>query len=302
MTEGNDTYARESVHWLTSTAGTALWVREARRGAGRTIVFCDGLGCDGFVWKYLWTEFLGTNHVVHWNYRGHGRSEVPKDLAEMRIEAIADDLLKVLEERDLRDVVLVGHSMGVQVILEAALRAPLGRVAAIVPMCGASGRVLDTFKNTDVGRSIFPVVQRFAHQQSRLFRAGWRAILRSKVAVQVARWMESNPTLVDVDDLKPYLRRLEQSDPRVFLAMVEGAQAHNTEARLVDLACPTLVVAAERDTFTPMHRSVELADAIDGAEFFLLPDASHVGPLEWPSFVALRMRRFLRERLGDDVT
>jgi pimeloyl-ACP methyl ester carboxylesterase len=265
-------------------------------------VLCDGLGCDGFIWKYLWQDLGATHHVVHWHYRGHGRSEVPADLGLLTIEALADDLLKLLRDLDVRDVVMVGHSMGVQLLLEAARRDDEGRVAALVPMCGASGRVLDTFKNSDIGRTVFPWIHRLADERSRWFRSAWRTVLGSPLAIPFAKWMETNPALVDVDDIRPYIARLEASDPRVFLAMVAGAQRHSADEALPRLTMPTLVVAAERDTFTPMARSVEMAKAMPRAELFVLPDASHVGPLEWPEFVWLRLRRFLREQLGDDVT
>lgn len=281
-------------HTVTSTIGTRLHVAET--GMGPALVLCDGLGCDGFIWKYLAPEFARTHRVIHWHYRGHGRSERPASLSDMTIEGIADDLHEVLRALDVRDAVLAGHSMGVQVILEAALRDAEGRIAGLVPMCGAPGRVLDTFKNSSVGRRVFPWVHALAESQSETFRAGWRMVLRSPVAATFARYAETNPSLVDMEDVVPYLRRLEASDPRVFLAMVAGTQAHDVTERLGEIRVPVLVVASERDTFTPLARSRELAAGVADAELVVLPDATHVGPLEWPEHVALRMRRFFRRR------
>ena len=69
--------------------GTRIYVRSRERAApppaegGRlTAVLCDGIACDGFIWKYLWDDLAriaGVSHVAHWNYRGHGRSGRPRD-------------------------------------------------------------------------------------------------------------------------------------------------------------------------------------------------------------------------------
>ena len=43
-----------------------------------TIVLNDGIGCDGFVWKYL-ERFLSADYrLVHWHLPGHGRSPVSR--------------------------------------------------------------------------------------------------------------------------------------------------------------------------------------------------------------------------------
>ena len=41
-------------------------------------VLCDGLGCDGFVWKYLQPYLQQSHRVLRWHYRGHGRSGLPR--------------------------------------------------------------------------------------------------------------------------------------------------------------------------------------------------------------------------------
>ena len=48
--------------------------------------------------------------VVRWDQRGHGRSRAGHK--GHSIEGLADDLASVLDQLDLHDVVLAGHSMG----------------------------------------------------------------------------------------------------------------------------------------------------------------------------------------------
>ena len=40
------------------------------------LVLSDGIGCDGYVWKYLERDLEPDRLIVHWHYRGHGRTAV----------------------------------------------------------------------------------------------------------------------------------------------------------------------------------------------------------------------------------
>jgi pimeloyl-ACP methyl ester carboxylesterase len=277
--------------YIRSTVDTRLWV--ASVGKGPTVVLCDGLGCDGYIWKHILPDLKRDFHVVRWHYRGHGRSEAPEDLAAMTVEGLVDDLHKVLDELGVEEAMLIGHSMGVQVILEAALRPRGERFIGLVPLCGAPGRPLDTFKNTRLGLRIFPLLQQAADKWPRLAREFWSVAVPSPISLSIAHWFEINRFLVGVEELRPYLDRLADMDPRVFLAMLDHASRHTCEPRLGELQVPTLVVAAQRDTFTPMFRSRTMHERIVASEFFVLPEATHTGPLEWPELLNLRIRKWM---------
>ena len=67
---------------------------------------------------------------------------------------------------------------------------------------------------------------------------------------------------------------------------------------LADIQVPALVVAAERDTFTPLSCSQEMADVLPLGELFVLADASHAALIEQPETIGHRLERFLTERLS----
>lgn len=280
-----------------SAVGTDLWVGVV--GEGPAAILCDGLGCDGFIWKHILRDLSRDHTVIRWHYRGHGRSERPADLRDMSVVGLAEDLLLVMDALGIDTAMCAGHSMGVQVVLEAALGDGAERLQHLLLLCGAPGRPLDSFKNTSLGLQVFPWLQRLAALRPELVRSVWRTTVPSRMALAMARTFEINASLIHVEELRPYLQTLSTMDPLAFLAMLDDASRHTAEDRLSDVAAGTLVVAAERDTFTPMSRSLPMARNIPGAELFVLPDATHIGPLEWPELLNLRIRRFLRGGAGE---
>lgn len=296
MDDGSPRWDRQLI--VRSAVGTDLWVGVV--GDGPAALLCDGLGCDGFIWKHIIADLSRDHTVIRWHYRGHGRSERPSDLSDMAVAGLAEDLFLVLDALGVDEAMCAGHSMGVQVVLEAALGDQGHRLPSLLLLCGAPGRPLDSFKNTSLGLQVFPLLQQAARRQPDVVRAIWRTTVPSRLALLLAQTFEINASLIHVEELRPYLQTLATMDPLAFLAMLDDASRHSVEDRLEQVAAQTLVVAAERDTFTPMSRSLPMARNIPGAELFVLPDATHIGPLEWPELLNLRIRRFLRD--DDDAT
>ena len=71
---------------------------ELRGDSGPAVVLCDGLGCDGFIWRYLTPMLQQTHRVLHWCYRGHGASSVPTDPSRIGMEFICYDLARLMDE------------------------------------------------------------------------------------------------------------------------------------------------------------------------------------------------------------
>ena len=94
-----------------------------------------------------------------------------------------------------------------------------------------------------------------------------------------------NAELLDSDDLLPYLRGLSCVQPRLFLAMLAEAGQHSAVDLLPAVRVPVLVVAGDRDGFTPPELSHAVADAIPDAELLMVENGSHTAPLERPDLV-----------------
>ena len=109
------------------------------QGSGPPLVFIHGWACNRNHWREQIPVFAADHTVVALDLPGHGESTGTR--ATWTVAQYGDDVAAVVRKLGLDHVVLVGHSMGGPVALEAARR--LGStVAGIV--------VVDTLQNVEM--------------------------------------------------------------------------------------------------------------------------------------------------------
>ena len=266
------------------------------------VVLSDGIGCDGYIWKYLRPALEEEYRVIHWHYRGHGLSPPPRAPERIELTDFADDLCAVLdhalgEEHRNAGVILFGHSLGVQTSLEAYRR--LGdRVRGFVLICGSSGTPLRTFKGRDTAELLLPVMSSLLGLMPTFVRGVWRNVLATELSYQVATRLELNGELIKREDFFPYLEHMaDRVDPQLFLRVLGSAARHSAADLLDSIRVPTLIIAGDHDGFTPAHLSETMASRIAGSELMMVPGGSHTAPIERPAEVTARVLSFLRARV-----
>lgn len=279
------------------TAGDGVRIWYGTSGSGPPVVLCDGLACDGFIWPYFIDAFVDDYRLVRWHYPAHGQSGSPDDLSTLSVERFARDLAGVLDDLDESEAVLAGHSLGVQVIFEFYDHFP-GRVRGLVAICGNYKRPLDTFHNTDALRRTLPYLKSIVETAPDTSQAVWQRVADSALSKLVAVLAETNPLMMRSRDIDPYLEHVSEMDLGAFVAMLENAAGHTAESILPDIDVPTLIVAGEEDTFTPMFRSEEMAEMIPESRLVVIPDGTHASPLEAPALVNDAVGTLLREIFG----
>jgi len=284
-----------TTHYAAGRDGTRIHWTEMGQGSP-AVVLCDGIGCAGFVWRHLEPALARGHRVIHWNYRGHGRSAVPRDAYRVTLDDCVEDLLSVLDAAGESSAVLAGHSMGVQVSLEAHRRAP-GRVEALLLLCGAPGHPLDTFHGSSALKLAFPFARNAVERHPALARLVFRAVVPTDFAVELALAHEVNRARVDRPDLSRYFEDLSSVDPLLFVRMLASAGDTDSSDHLPAVDVPTLIVAGGKDTFTPVRLSQEMHGQIEGSELVVVPQGTHVTPLEFPAAVARHVRGFLSRHL-----
>jgi pimeloyl-ACP methyl ester carboxylesterase len=264
-------------------------------GSGDGLLLLDGIGCDGWAWNHIQPHLARRHRVLHVHYRGHGRSGPPVDKTAIDILTLADDALHVLDAASMNPAVVLAHSMGTQVALELYRRAP-ERVRALVLICGSYGRITHTFHGNDLLHRVLPTLIEQVEKHKSVARALWGR-LPPQFAFKVAGWLgEIDGVSLAAEDFRQYVEHLSDIDLDVYLAMLQKAGEHSAEDMLEAVRVPCLVIAAERDTFTPVDVVRELSERIPGASYFELPGASHAAPVERAPAINAQLDAFL-ERL-----
>jgi pimeloyl-ACP methyl ester carboxylesterase len=97
-----------------------------------TIVLVPGAGLGAWAWNRVTPLLEAAGHAVHAvTLSGLGAADRDADASAIDLSAHVADLVDLLEERELRDVVLVGHSLSGLAISGAAARVP-ERIARLV--------------------------------------------------------------------------------------------------------------------------------------------------------------------------
>lgn len=106
------------------------------QGSGSPVVLIHGLHSSGAMnWTLPGTTAaLAQNHrVIVMDCRGHGKSDKPQTEADYG-EAMAEDVIALLNHLDIRKAHIVGYSMGGMIALKTAVLHP-GRVQSLL-LCG----------------------------------------------------------------------------------------------------------------------------------------------------------------------
>ena len=293
--------------YVTSGDGLKLAYRRVSTAAvadAVPIVCCNGIGVSTVFYEFIERDFHARRPVIRWDYRGHGESDPPQDLAGLTMQQNATDLRALLDQLGVERAILVGHSMGCQVIFELERQYP-ERVAVLVPMLGTHGRPVHTFFDRPMSSL---VVFRLAHAASlrhfALINRAKRALFGNALSRRLVMRLTRLSGIIDArlmpeDMLARYLHHMGQLDVRVFFRMAEKMAFHSVRDHLAEVAAPTLVVAATHDYFTPLWLSEETADAIPTAELLVIPHGSHAALVEQPELLALRLQTFLAGHLDD---
>jgi sigma-B regulation protein RsbQ len=104
---------------------------------GRVLLFAHGFGCDQNMWRQMILSFNDSYRVISFDHMGSGLSDAEGYEREKysTLDAYVADLLQICDEMDLRDVVLVAHSVATMMAVLAAVSAPerFSRLILVAP-------------------------------------------------------------------------------------------------------------------------------------------------------------------------
>jgi non-heme chloroperoxidase len=255
-------------HEIRSVDGGSLHVVE--RGVGRPLLLVHGITLQAAVWAPQFHLLADRYRVMAMDVRGHGRSVAGSDGFGRKIAA--RDVKTVLDHFDLRDVILVGHSMGGMIVMELAGDYPeilSERVAGLVFMDTAAHEILP--------RPALPIAKALGRRVRTRFENGKRIPQRafgeddlSWVLARVA--FGRNPSAKAVGQVRRFLEEVPQST-----SLPSGLDLldHDASVALQATKTPSLVLVGSLDLLTPVWAARRIANFLPYARFEVLDGAGH---------------------------
>ena len=227
----------------------------------------------------FWSSFTATSwsryKLIVPDLRAHGRSEVGHGAATMGKHA--DDLLHLLDAEEVAKAVFVGVSMGGYVLFEFWRRHRERFQALVLSNTRAE-------PDTEQGRA-----NRMKSIEDARLR-GTAPFLDAQLENFIGQTTRTNRP-----DIAAKARKM-MDGLRVdgLVALQQGmAERPDSVPTLQGIEVPTLVIAGEEDTLTPLANSQLMQQHIRGAKLSVIPKAGHYAPFENPGEFELVLRRFL---------
>ncbi len=261
-----------TAHSVTTSDGATLAIWDV--GKGPTVVLPHCWGCSHAIWVPVARRLVEAgNRVVLYDQRGHGEST--RGTSPLTIELLADDLAAVLANRDVREAVLAGHSMGGMTIMSLATHHP--------DVFKLKARAIVLVATAATNAASGPVqAQQFA--AALMGSPAIARVLRSSNGHRFVRGVFGTEAQRAQVDLTRTL--FADCDPPVRAGYLTAMSTMNLLDGIATIAMPTTIMVGSRDRLTPPSRAHQMEAAIPGARLVTLEGRGHMLPLEDPDAVA----------------
>jgi sigma-B regulation protein RsbQ len=250
-------------------------------GSGsQPMLFAHGFGCDQNMWRFLVPAFEHDYRIVLFDYVGSGKSDLSAydPPRYSTLDGYASDILDICEALDLREVILVGHSVSSMVGLLAAKRQP-GRFAKLI-MVGPSPRYINDADY--VGGFEREEIEGLLDLMDRNY-IGWANFLA--------------PVIMKNADRPELGQELQESfcstDPKIARRFAEVTFFADNRADLAESPVPSLILQCSEDAIAPIEVGAYLARTMPASTLRVLRATGHCPHLSHPQETIEAIRGYL---------
>lgn len=250
--------------FVTGRDGTKLFVQDW--GSGPPVLLLTAWTFNASTWGSLIAALDAKGfRCVAPDRRGHGRSEMPSSGYDL--DMLTDDVAAVIEARDLRDVTLVGFSMGTVEAVNYLARHGSDRIARLVLVAPTTPYLVKTEDNPDA-------------VPKAMIEADY-----ATVAQDFAKWIAANEapffTPETPEVTRAWIREMMLSVPLpVALACRKAMAFADLRAAAARIDRPTLILQGDKDASAPLPLTgAKTAKLIKGSKLIVYEGAPHPLPL-----------------------
>lgn len=252
--------------------GTILNARIEGREGTPWLVFSNSLATDLRMWNQQVAALQDRFRILRYDQRGHGASAPPQQGTDF--DALASDLIGLLQHHGIIQATLVGISMGAVTVLRCAARAPAlckaviacdGQWMAPATAQAAWGERIAVAQAQGMAPLVQPTIDRW-------FAPGFRDRQPANAAL-VGDMIGATPVAG-------------------YVGCAQALKSYDFRADYPQLSVPVLYVVGERDGALPPVMA-EMAKATPRSRFVAIPGAGHLVNLDRPDEYIAALEAFL---------
>jgi pimeloyl-ACP methyl ester carboxylesterase len=273
-------------HDIPAADGGSIHVVE--RGSGRPLLLIHGITLQAGIWAPQLHDLADRYRVLAMDVRGHGKSTAGSDGFGRKIAA--RDVATVIDHLDLRDAVIVGHSMGGMILMEFA-----ADFASVLEESVAGLVFMDTAAYQVAPKLVLPIAKALGGRVKTRFESG-RPVRQRQMGDDDLSWVltrlafGSAPPARAVDVTRRFGMEVPQST-----SLPSGVDLLDHDAReaLRATKTPSMILVGSRDLLTPVYAARRIAEFLPHARFEVLKGAGHQIMQERPAEFARLLDEFV---------
>jgi len=259
-----------------TASGLFYEVHDGPRPDAPVVILSAGLGGAAGFWAPQMAALSQHFRVIGYDHRGTGKSvrDLPRPYS---VEAMAADIVEVLDDAGVARAHLIGHAAGGLAGLALALSAPerLDRLVVVNGWAAPDPYVLRCFETrltllNDSGPAAYVHAQPLF-----LYPPAWISRNAARLAAEEAHHVASFPPI------------------DVARARIEAVLAWDIAGRLGEIENPVLVAAAADDSLIPVHCSEQLAAGLPNATLQITASGGHAYTVTAPDVFNASVTGFL---------
>lgn len=246
----------------------------------KTMMFVHGFGTDQSAWRSVTPAFSNEYRLVLLDNVGANGADTDVFVPHryQTLDKYADDLLDICDVMNVRDAILVGHSLGGMISILAGIRSPayFSKIAVI----GASPCYLNMngYYGGLTHNDILDIYAAVQHNH-------W------EWASSFAQMSMKNPDKPDLaNEFAETLRKIPTA--RVLTVLQTIFQTDYRE-EISKLNIPTLIIQSQEDDFVPMQVAEFIHEKINGSKLEIIETIGHLPHITAPQKVISALARFI---------
>ena len=245
-------------------------------GSGEPLVLIPGLDSDHTMWGEVITELAAQYQVIAIDNRGAGRTEYDGDFT---IDDIVADIYAVLQELNLKQIYLLGHSMG-GYIVQQFISKHQAMVSKLILLS-------TSYKRSNVSDVRYEVMLEMLDKK-----IGAELLVKS-----ILPWLYGDKYLAKPEHVQQHLHTMLYRKHGGTIAGLKQQVAiivsFDDQEILKNITCPVGIIHGDEDRVIPLPRAQEMAEDISDSRLIVLPGVGHMPQVEVKDQFLSALKAFL---------